>query len=90
MNFDKMTDDDILLEDDADVLSENYNDTSTEDDNDSLIEDDKDVLLEDDGDKPYTISEAYTAGDAELDLEDEEDYSPESRVPKQEIGRAHV
>lgn len=74
MNFDNMTDDDILHEDDTDVLSENYNDT--------LTEDDRDILLEAD-DKPYTISDAYTAGDAELELEDEEDYSPRSCVPEQ-------
>lgn len=79
MNFDKMTDDDILLEDNADVLSEN--------DDNALIEDDKDVLLEDDDETPYTISEAYTAGDADLDLEDEEDYSPQSCVPKQGFSR---
>lgn len=79
MNFDKMTDDDILLEDNADVLSEN-NDNA-------LIEDDKDVLLEDDDETPYTISEAYTAGDADLDLEDEDDYSPQSCVPKQGLSR---
>lgn len=114
MNFDKMTDDDILLEDDTDVLSENDNDILveydndilteydndilTEDDNDILaeydndilIENDKDILLEDDGDKPYTISDAYTAGDAELDLEDEEDYSPASRIPKQGVSRNNL
>lgn len=77
MNFDNMNDDDILLEDDTDVLSEN--------DNDALAEDDRDILLENDGDKPYTISDAYTAGDAELELEDEEDYSPKRSIPEQEL-----
>lgn len=79
MNFDKMTDDDILLEDNADVLSEN--------DDNTLIENDRDVLLEDDGETPYTISEAYTAGDADLELEDEEDYSPQSCVPAQGMSK---
>ncbi len=41
-----------------------------------------DILLEDDNDKSYTISDEYTAGDAELDLEEEDDYSPKSRAPK--------
>lgn len=46
---------------------------------------DDDILLEDDSDKSYTISDAYTAGDAELDLEDEDDYSPKNRAPKQAL-----
>jgi len=41
-----------------------------------------DILLEDDNDKAYTISDEYTAKDADLELEEESDYSPKSRTPE--------